>query len=133
MAFSRFYSDRLIESIGMKKTFVFGASIVTVGILLAIFLPEFWPVLIGFSLVGIGVSAVFPMTFSLAGGSKKYSPGMAISIISTYGIVGMLIGPPLVGYLAHAFGLKAAFVLFIVSGLMLIPLSRAFFKLDENT
>lgn len=132
MALSRFYSDRLIESIGMKKTFVFGASIVTVGILLAIFFPEFWPVLIGFSLVGIGVSAVFPMTFSLAGGSKKYSPGMAISIISTYGIVGMLIGPPLVGYLAHVFGLKAAFVLFIVSGLMLIPLSNAFFKLKND-
>lgn len=133
MAFSRFYSDRLIENIGMKKTFVFGASIVTIGILLAIFYPDFWPVLIGFSLVGIGVSAVFPMTFSLAGGSKKYSPGMAISIISTYGIVGMLIGPPLVGYLAHIFGLKAAFVLFIVSGLMLIPLSNAFFKLEKDT
>jgi len=53
---------------------------------------------------------------------------MAISIISTYGIVGMFIGPPLVGYLAHAVGLKYAFILFIFSGLMLIPLSRLFFK-----
>jgi MFS family permease len=52
---------------------------------------------------------------------------MAISIISTYGIVGMLIGPPLVGYLAHLFHLKYAFILFIFSGLMLIPLSRLFF------
>lgn len=127
MALSRFYSDRLIEQIGMKRMYVFGASIVTAGILIAILFPYFWPALFGFSMVGVGVSAVFPMTFSLAGSSKKYSPGMAISIISTYGIVGMLIGPPLVGYLAHLFHLKYAFILFIFSGLMLIPLSRLFF------
>ena len=128
MALSRFFSDRLIEEIGMQRTYLIGASIVAIGISTAIIFPYFWPSLFGFSLVGIGVAAVFPMTFSLAGSSKKYSPGMAISIISTYGIVGMFIGPPLVGYLAHIFGLKYAFILFIFSGLMLIPLSRLFFK-----
>ena len=132
MAFSRFYSDRLIDRIGMPKTYLIGAVIVTSGMLLAIVFPYYWPVLIGFSLVGIGVSSVFPMTFTLAGRSKKYSPGMAISIISTYGIIGMLIGPPLVGYLAHLIGLKYAFVLFILSGLMLIPLSQRLFNLQES-
>lgn len=132
MAFSRFYSDRLTDKIGMQKTYVLGASIVTLGMLLAIIFPYYWPVLIGFSLVGVGVAAVFPMTFGLAGNSKKYSPGMAISIISTYGIIGMLIGPPLVGYLAHLLGLRYAFVLFIISGLMLIPLSQRLFKLEDS-
>ena len=131
MALSRFYSDKLIDQIGMKSTYLLGAVIVTLGIFLVIVFPYYWPVLIGFSLVGIGVSSVIPMTFSLAGNSKKYSPGMAISIISTYGIIGMLIGPPLVGYLAHLVGLKYSFVLFIVCGLMLIPLSKAFFNLKE--
>lgn len=132
MAFSRFYSDKLTDRIGMQKTYVLGASIVTLGMLLAIVFPYYWTVLIGFSLVGIGVASVFPMTFSLAGNSKKYSPGMAISIISTYGIIGMLIGPPLVGYLAHLIGLKYAFVLFILSGLMLIPLSQRLFALEND-
>jgi len=133
MALSRFYSDKLIEHIGMKNTYLLGAGIVTVGMAIVIVFPSYWPVLFGFSLVGIGVAAVFPMTFSLAGSSKKYSPGMAISIISTYGIIGMLIGPPLVGYLAHLIGLKYAFILFILCGLMLIPLSRAFFRLEDGT
>ncbi len=131
MALSRFYSDRLVDRIGMSTTYILGASIVTFGMLLAIIFPFYWPVLIGFSLVGIGVSAVFPMTFSLAGSSKKYSPGMAISIISTYGIAGMLIGPPLVGYIAHVVGLQYAFILFILAGLMLVPLSRGFFKIQK--
>jgi MFS family permease len=132
MAFSRFYSDRLSEKLGLQKTYLLGSLIVTAGMLIAIIFPNYWPVLIGFSLVGIGVAAVFPMTFGLAGKSKKYSPGMAISIISTYGIIGMLIGPPLVGYLAHAIGLRYAFILFILSGLMLIPLSRRLFALEES-
>jgi len=132
MAFSRFYSDRLSEMLGLQKTYLLGSLIVTAGMLIAIIFPYYWPVLIGFSLVGIGVAAVFPMTFGLAGKSKKYSPGMAISIISTYGIIGMLIGPPLVGYLAHAIGLRYAFILFILSGLMLIPLSRRLFSLEES-
>lgn len=132
MALSRFYSDKLSDQIGMKNTYLLGAAIVTLGMLLVIIFPSYWPVLIGFSLVGIGVASVFPMTFSLAGNSKKYSPGMAISIISTYGIIGMLIGPPLVGYLAHLIGLRYAFTLFILFGLMLIPLSHMFFRLKND-
>lgn len=132
MAFSRFYSDRLVEVIGLEKIYIFSSLLIAVGILLAITFPYFYPALIGFSLVGIGTAAIFPMTFMLAGTSKKYSPGMAISIISTYATVGMLVGPPLVGYVAHAFGLKNAFYIFVVAGLLFIPLSQFFFKLQKK-
>jgi len=128
MAFSRFYSDRLMDAIGLKKTYIFSSLLIAVGILLAITFPYFYPALIGFCLVGLGTAAIFPMTFMLAGTSKKYSPGMAISIISTYATVGMLIGPPLVGYVAHAFSLKNAFYIFVFAGLLFIPLSQLFFK-----
>lgn len=132
MAFSRFYSDRLVEVIGLEKIYIFSSLLIAVGILLAITFPYFYPALIGFCLVGLGTAAIFPMTFMLAGTSKKYSPGMAISIISTYATVGMLVGPPLVGYVAHAFGLKIAFYIFVVAGLLFIPLSQFFFKLQKK-
>ncbi len=128
MAFSRFYSDRLMDAIGLEKTYIFSAVLIAIGILLAITFPYFYPALIGFCLVGLGTAAIFPMTFMLAGTSKKYSPGMAISIISTYATVGMLIGPPLVGYVAHALSLKNAFYIFVFAGLLFIPLSQLFFK-----
>jgi MFS family permease len=132
MAFSRFYSDRLVEVIGLEKLYIFSSLLIAVGILLAIIFPYFYPALIGFCLVGLGTAAIFPMTFMLAGTSKKYSPGMAISIISTYATVGMLIGPPLVGYVAHAFGLKNAFYIFVVAGLLFIPLSQFFFTRQKK-
>jgi MFS family permease len=87
--------------------------------------------MIGFSLVGFGSAAVIPLTYSLAGASKKYSPGMAISLIATFGIAGMLLGPPMIGYLAHAFNLKVSFIAFALAGFMLIPISQLFFKIKS--
>jgi MFS family permease len=132
MTLSRFFSDALMERIGMEKLYILSSTLIASGILTAIIFPYFWTALVGFSIVGMGVAAIFPMTFMLAGSSKKYSAGMAISIITTYAIAGMLIGPPLLGYMAHAFGLQISFLLFIVSGLMFIPISKLFFKLQKE-
>lgn len=128
MALSRFFSDVLIEKLGMRRMYMISSSFIAVGISTLIFFPYFWPSIIALSITGLGVAAVFPMTFMLAGTSKKYSAGMAISIVATYAIVGMLVGPPLIGYIAHAFNLKVAFVIFLISGLMLVPISNLFFK-----
>ena len=132
MALSRFASDRLVEKIGMATTFVVSSGFIFFGILLAILFPTFWPSMIGFCLTGFGTAAIIPMTFTLASGSKKYSPGMAISLIATYGIVGMFIGPPLVGYLAHAFNLRVSFLIFAFSGAMFIPVSQLFFRYKKS-
>ncbi|QMU29100.1 MFS transporter [Adhaeribacter radiodurans] len=132
MAFSRFVSDRIIDKIGMAPTYIMSAMCIFTGINLAIFFPTFWPALIGFSFVGFGTAAVIPMTYTLAGGSEKYSAGVAISLVASFGIVGMLLGPPLIGYLAHAFNLKMSFITFAFSGLMLIPISRLFFRLTKQ-
>ncbi|NLP58320.1 MFS transporter [Lutibacter sp. B1] len=128
MAFSRFFSDKIIDNIGIEKMYILSAITVAFGISIVIIFPYFWTSIIGFSFVGLGVAAIFPMTFSLAGTSKKYSAGMAISIISTYSTIGMLLGPPIVGYIAHLFNLRVSFILFMVAGLMLIPVSQLFFK-----
>lgn len=132
MALSRFASDRIIERIGMPATYIMSASCIMAGIGLAVLFPGFWPAMAGFSLTGFGTAAVIPMTFLLAGNSKKYSPGMAISIIATYGMAGMLIGPPLIGYIAHALSLRSSFVAFIIAGFMLIPISHSFFRLKNE-
>ena len=128
MAISRFFIDRLLDRLGMSKMYIFSSILIATGILSAVLFPQFWTALIGFCLVGIGVSPIFPMTYMLAGKSQKYSPGMAISIVGTYSIVGMFIGPPLIGYLSHAFGLQKAFLIIMLCGLMFIPISKLFFK-----
>lgn len=132
MAGSRFLSDIIIARFGMPKTYMMSAICIVSGILLAIIFPGFWTAMIGFSLVGFGTAAIIPMSYALAGASKKYSPGMAISIIATYSITGMLLGPPLIGYLAHAFNLRVAFVIFAICGIALIPITRMFFDYQRR-
>jgi hypothetical protein len=132
MALSRFFCDRLVNEFGLQKMYILSSVLIASGIAIAVIFPFFWPALLGFCFVGFGTAAIFPVTLSLAGTSKKYSPGMAISIVTTYAILGMLIGPPLIGYLAQAFNLKNAFIVFIIIGLMFIPVSRAFFKFQAK-
>lgn len=132
MASSRFLSDLIIGKIGMSGTYIMSALFIISGISMAVIVPQFWTAMIGFSLVGFGTASVIPMSYSMAGNSKKYSAGMAISIVATYYITGMLLGPPLIGYLAHAFGLRIAFIVFGVCGLMLIPVSQLVFKYQKT-
>ncbi|MCV9386955.1 MFS transporter [Reichenbachiella ulvae] len=133
MTLSRIMLDKFII-IRMKKEHVYLISslMITGGILLATSLPYLIPAMAGFSIVGMGTAVVIPTTFLLAGDSKKYSAGMAISIISTYSVVGMLFGPPLIGFISEAFGLKISFLFFAVMGLLILPVSRLYFRSVKN-
>jgi len=133
MALSRFYSDKLIDKIGMEKTYLISATCIMTGIGIAVVFPFFWPVLLGFSITGIGVASIIPMTYTLTGRSNKYSPGIAISLIVSYSIVGMLVGPSVIGYVAHWLGLRYSFVLFIISGLLMIPISQQVFRILDKS
>jgi len=133
MTVSRLTIDKLMERFGMQKLYIAGSLMVMLGVLIAVVFPTLYPVLLGFCMIGFGVSGLYPMTFILAGKSKKYSIAIVMSIISTYSTVGMLLGPPLIGYLAHAFGLQKAFITFIIAGFMFIPLSKMVFSHLKKT
>lgn len=133
MTLSRLISDYTIHSIGLEKTFIFSSIFIASGISISVLFPTFYPALVGFSLIGAGVAPIVPMALSQAGESKKYSAGIALAIISTYGTTGMLIGPPVIGYLSHLFGLKYSFLIILVAGLAIIPISRSFFKIKKKT
>lgn len=128
MTISRLTIDKMMERFGIEKLYIASSIVVITGILITIVFPYLIPVLIGFSMVGFGISGLYPMTFILAGRAKKYPVAIVMSIISTYSTVGMFLGPPLIGYLAHIFGLQKAFIVFMVAGFMFIPLSKMVFN-----
>jgi len=98
------------------------------GVGILVLFPYFYPALLGFFITGFGVASVFPMSFLLAGQSKKYATGMAISIVGTYSTIGVLLAPPFIGYVAHLFSLNTAFLCFIAAALFLIYFSRRAFE-----
>ena len=127
MTISRLSIDKLMERFSMQNLFFASSGLIMSGVAVAIIFPNLTTVLIGFCMVGFGISGLYPMTFLLAAKAKKYSLAIVISIVSTYSTVGMFLGPPIIGYLAHAFGLQKAFIVFIIGGFMFIPLSKMVF------
>lgn len=116
MALGRFVADGFAHRFGVKRTLQVSGLLTASGIFIAIAFPYLFPAMIGFLLVGAGVSSVVPMVYSLAGRSTTMSPGMALAAVSTIGFVGFLVGPPVIGFLSGAFSLRIALLLVMVMG-----------------
>jgi len=125
MTLIRFVTDRVTQAIGFKKILFYSGVFTATGLLLCVFTPYLVPATIGCILAGIGVSPAVPLVFSAAGKSKNMSPGVAIAAVSTLGFVGLLIGPPLIGFVAGATSLKISFVIIAAIGLVFAGLSLA--------
>lgn len=117
MAGGRFLGDRLVTKLGSKKMLELSGLTICVGLLLAVLFPNIVMATIGFLLVGMGVSSVVPLVYGQAGKQKTMLPGVALAAVSTIGFLGFLLGPPLIGFIAQAFGLQWSFSLIAVLGL----------------
>lgn len=116
MALGRFLGDWLVMKTGVKRMLQLSGSLITVGLLLAVFFPYLVTATIGFLLVGFGVSSVVPVVYGIAGRSKTMSASTALASVSTIGFLGFLIGPPLIGFIAQAINLRWSFALIAIVG-----------------
>ena len=91
-------------------------------ILLVIAVPYPIPVIIGLFTVGMGLSTIVPIVYSQAGAMPGLPSGVGISMVTTIGYSGFLLGPPLIGFLADwqslRFALGLVLVLFVVMTLL---------------
>lgn len=117
MASGRFAGDFMIVKFGIIRVLQASGILVFLGMLVAVALPDVLISALGFLLVGAGVSSVVPICYSLAGKSRRMSSGMAIATVSTIGFFGFLMGPPLIGFIAHASSLRWSLALMACIGL----------------
>ena len=123
MAAGRLGGDRVIARLGPVWTVRVGAGMAAIGFLLAAMSP--WPSasLAGFVLIGLGASNIVPVMFSAAGRLPGIPPAISIATVTTLGYAGLLSGPALIGFLAHASNLPAA--LAVVAGMLLLVAAAA--------
>lgn len=123
MAAGRFSGDWLRNRFGAVNLLIGGGLLVMVGFAMAILL-EPWPLfLLGFALIGLGLSNTFPVYCSVVGAQTKMPAGLAIAVITGIGYCGILLGPALIGFAAHLIGLREA--LLCVGALMLAQVLTA--------
>ena len=125
MTSGRFLGDWLANQLGNKKLLLLSSLLLGLGALLIASFHSLIPAILGFMLCGFGVSCVVPFLFSHAGKSATMSSGVAIAAVSTIGYLGFLIGPPLVGFLSSAIGLRYTYFLVVaLAGVMGVLVGR---------
>jgi MFS family permease len=120
MTTGRFLGDKLVTRLGIKTVLKFSGIFIFTGLLIAVLLPYPVTVVLGFILVGFGVSCIVPMVFSLAGKSKSMSSSSALASISTIGYLGFVLVPPLVGFIAQTASLRWSFAIIALFGVMIV-------------
>jgi predicted MFS family arabinose efflux permease len=104
---ARLIADGLKDRFGARRVVSVGALAATVGVALMVAAHNVPTTIGGFALAGGGLAAVFPFIFSAA--ARRGATELAG--VATMGYSGILIGPPIVGFIANAFGLQAAVAL----------------------
>ncbi len=118
MTTGRMFADRLINYWGARKQLMLSGLVVTLGLIIAVSYPHMIISSIGFMLVGFGVSSVIPTIYGTVG--RNAAPGKAsidLASVSSIGFFGFLIGPPIIGFLSQAIGLRWAFLTISLLGL----------------
>ncbi len=118
MATGRFASDFFVNRFGTIRVLQFSGITITCGMMLAVIFPQMTTAILGFLMVGIGVSSVIPICYSSAAKSKRIPTGIAIATVSSIGFLGFLLGPPFIGFIAHASSLRVSFATMAFVGLL---------------
>jgi MFS family permease len=118
MATGRFIGDSMVVKLGIKKVLQLSATLIATGLFISILFPYLAAAIIGFLLVGLGVSSVVPLIYSLAGKSGTMPAGLALAAVSSVSFLGFLIGPPLIGFISEVAGLRLSFAVIAVIGLL---------------
>lgn len=109
----------VIGRFGNRRTLLGAGLLTACGMALALATREPLLVVAGFLLVGLALSAAVPIAFSVAGDLAPERAGAAISVVTTLGYGGFLLGPVLVGGLAELVGLRLALGVVAVSGFLI--------------
>jgi MFS family permease len=98
MVLARLFADRWRARWGDKRVVLVGTTVAAIGLAGALLAGGWVPALIGFACVGLGIAAVAPCIYVAA---ARQGPD-ALALVAATGTAGLLVGPPIIGFVAAA-------------------------------
>lgn len=123
MVIFRFLGDRLVAIFGRRRIIVGGTLIIFVSLNAAVFFKSAELSILCFALAGIGSSNVIPQLVSFSAQIKAVPIHIAVTLVNAIGFTGVLAGPALIGFLAHAITLPYTFLCLAFSILLVTFIS----------
>ncbi len=111
MAVGRLSGQAVVARFDEGTVTLWAALLSAVGALIAAGAQAEWMAYVGFAVLGLGVSVIAPMVLALVG--RRVPPHrrtVAISRVAIIGYFGFFIGPPMMGLVSEAVGLRWSFV-----------------------
>jgi hypothetical protein len=121
MVVVRLSGDHLVHRFGHVRVVGLGAATAALGFLLTILGQSLPLVLVGWSLVGLGVGMIAPQIYGTAG---HLGGARVLTRVVTFGYAAFLAGPGIMGWLVSRFGVQHAMVLPLVLAGVLVVLVR---------
>jgi cyanate permease len=118
-ALTRFFADAFVERHRPVRVARVLLTILGAGALLVFAAPAPWVALLGFGVMGVGSSAIFPLAMSAAAQRTDRPAASNVAALAQISFVAFLLGPPLLGFVAEHWGIRWSFGL----GLPLVALS----------
>ena len=125
MVIGRLFGDRAASKYGPMNLIVGGGLIAGIGLGGGLLVGGIGGVIFGWLAAGIGLSIVIPMLFSQAGEIAKtrfegqFAPSEGVAMVSGIAYFGFLVGPPTLGFLGDAVGLRWAMLVPAVLALVM--------------
>jgi MFS family permease len=125
MVIGRLFGDRLATKYGPMNLIIGGGTIAGVGLGGGLLVGGIGGVVFGWFAAGIGLSIVVPMLFTQAGEIAKtrfegqFAPSEGVAIVSGIAYFGFLVGPPILGFLGDAIGLRWALMVPAILALLM--------------
>jgi hypothetical protein len=118
-AMTRFFADQFVERYSPVRVARVLLSVLGLGCVLVFFAVGAWMALLGFGLMGVGTSAIFPLAMSAAAQRRDRSSAINVAALAQISFVAFLLGPPLLGLVAEHYGIRWSFGI----GIPLVALS----------
>ncbi|TWI65406.1 fucose permease [Pseudoduganella lurida] len=133
MAAGRFTGDPVRARFSEGALVVASCAMCIAGLGVALLFPTVATALAGFLVCGLGVANIIPVMFSSAGRialANGVSPSTGLAITTRLAYVGLLIGPVIVGFIAHRSDLRIALALSLLGVLAIAASSHRVFTFD---
>lgn len=101
VAAGRFGGDSFKRRFGAVGTARLCGMLAVLGGIVLFFAPNVYLALLGFGIIGVGVSVGFPLAVTAAAGLGDRAASANVAVLSFVALCGFLIGPPLIGFVAQ--------------------------------
>ena len=126
MMLGRFWGQSLERRLGDAVLLAGSFGVALSGLVVAALAPSIPVAVAGFFIGGAGISIAAPTLFGAGGrNAGPQERGAGVATVTTIGYLGFLIGPPIVGGLAEAAGLRVSFIaLALVAAALIVATPR---------